>query len=308
MTLRLDGRVAIITGAGVGLGREHALLFAKQGAKVVVNDVGSVTSGEGGDTSVADALVEEIRSAGGTAVANHDSVATWEGASRIVDTAIDNYGRLDILVNNAGILRDKTFSKVEMSDFDAVMQVHFWGTVYCTKAAWSHMVNQKYGRVVFTSSSSGHGGNFGQSNYGSAKSAMLGLMNCLAIEGRKNNILVNSISPAGKTRMTETMGLSEGALKLMDPAQVSPAVAWLASERCDVTAYIITASSGGFSRVHYFETKGVQFDPASRVTVEMFDRAFGELADLSTAKPWGLGVEGREGERLAAFQSGEDRH
>jgi NAD(P)-dependent dehydrogenase (short-subunit alcohol dehydrogenase family) len=298
MTLRLDGRVAVVTGAGSGLGRQHALLLARQGAKVVVNDLGGSINGVGGDSSAADKVVGEIKAAGGQAVASYESVALQASAEKIIRTAVDTFDKIDILVNNAGILRDKSFGKSDMKDFAEVFQVHYWGTVFCTKAAWNLMSEQKYGRIVFTTSVAGTGGNFGQSNYGSAKAGMLGLMNCLAIEGRKNGVLVNAISPGALTRMTENLGIDESFMKKLDPAFVSPAVAWLASERCDVTATIITAAAGGFGRLHYFETKGVQFDPSKPITVDMFDQQFSKVNDLSTADPTTPGTEGKTLERL----------
>jgi NAD(P)-dependent dehydrogenase (short-subunit alcohol dehydrogenase family) len=298
MTLRLDGRVAVVTGAGSGLGRQHALLLARQGAKVVVNDLGGSINGVGGDSSAADKVVGEIKAAGGQAVASYENVALQASAEKIIRTAVDTFGKIDILVNNAGILRDKSFGKSDMKDFAEVFQVHYWGTVFCTKAAWNLMSEQKYGRIVFTTSVAGTGGNFGQSNYGSAKAGMLGLMNCLAIEGRKNGVLVNAISPGALTRMTENIGIDESFMKKLDPAFVSPAVAWLASERCDVTATIITAAAGGFGRLHYFETKGVQFDPSKPITVDMFDQQFSKVNDLSTADPTTPGTEGKTQERL----------
>jgi NAD(P)-dependent dehydrogenase (short-subunit alcohol dehydrogenase family) len=298
MTLRLDGRVAVVTGAGAGLGRQHALLLARQGAKVVVNDLGGSINGVGGDSSAADKVVGEIKAAGGQAVASYESVALQASAEKIIRTAVDTFDKIDILVNNAGILRDKSFGKSDMKDFAEVFQVHYWGTVFCTKAAWNLMSEQKYGRIVFTTSVAGTGGNFGQSNYGSAKAGMLGLMNCLAIEGRKNGVLVNAISPGALTRMTENIGIDESFMKKLDPAFVSPAVAWLASERCDVTATIITAAAGGFGRLHYFETKGVQFDPSKPITVDMFDQQFSKVNDLSTADPTTPGTEGKTLERL----------
>jgi NAD(P)-dependent dehydrogenase (short-subunit alcohol dehydrogenase family) len=298
VTLRLDGRVAVVTGAGSGLGRQHALLLAKQGAKVVVNDLGGSVNGTGGDSSGADKVVAEIKKAGGEAAPSYESVASLDGAEKIIKTAVDAFGKIDILINNAGILRDKSFGKIDMKDFAQVVQVHYWGTVFCTKAAWGLMSEQKYGRIVFTTSVAGTGGNFGQTNYGSAKAAMLGLMNCLAIEGRKNGVLVNAISPGALTRMTDNLGLDDTFMKKLDPAFVSPAVAWLASERCDVTATIITAAAGGFGRLHYFETNGVQFDPAKPITVDMFDREFAKINDLSTAEATKLGTEGRTQERL----------
>ncbi|MEX0404694.1 SDR family oxidoreductase [Aquibium sp. LZ166] len=302
MTLRLDGRVAVVTGAGAGLGREHALLLARQGAKIVVNDLGGSTDGRGGDSAAADKVVAEIKAAGGDAAPNYDSVTSPDGAKNIVDTALEAFGRIDILVNNAGILRDKSFAKVEMDDFKAVFDVHYWGSVYCTKAAWGPMTEQKYGRVIFTTSVAGTAGNFGQANYGSAKAAVLGLMNVLAIEGRKNNIYANAISPGALTRMTSGLGMDESFMEKLNPAFVSPAVAWLASERCEVTGGIFTAAGGGFGRLHYFETFGVQFDTSAPITVEMFDDAFPKINDFSTAVPAPAGTEGRMQERFDSLK------
>ena len=303
MTLRLDGRTAIVTGAGTGLGRHHALLLARQGAKVVVNDPGAAVNGAGADQTPAASVVAEIRAAGGEAVASFESVATPEGAVAIVQTALDAFGGLDILVNNAGILRDRTFAKMELDDFRAVMDVHFWGSLYCTRAALPVLNAQKYGRVILTTSVSATGGNFGQSNYASAKEGLLGLMRVLALEGARNNVLVNAISPGGLTRMSGEVDPEDAMMRALDPALVSPAVGWLASERCDVTATILTAAAGGFGRLHYFETEGVQFDPAQEITVEMFDARFAEIADLTRGVPTRPGPEGRVLERLAMLET-----
>ena len=300
MSLRLDNRVAIVTGAGAGLGREHALLLAARGAKLVVNDLGGAVDGRGGDHAAADKVVAAIKAAGGEAVASYDSVADAKSAQNIIDTAVKAFGRVDILVNNAGILRDKSFAKMDLADYQTVIQVHLMGAVYCSHAAWPIMYQQKYGRIVMTTSVAGTNGNFGQTNYGAAKMAVLGLMNCLAIEGRKNNILVNAISPGAATRMTE--GLIPGPIaKYEGPELVSPAVAWLCSEKCEETATIIAASAGGFSRVQFFQTKGVQFDPAKPVTVEMFDQAYGKIGDLNTAAPSPLGFLSDAEARLKAI-------
>ena len=298
MTLSLQGRVAVVTGAGAGLGREHALLLARRGAKVVVNDLGGSVNGVGGDESAAAAVVDEIRAAGGTAVANVDSVASEEGAGRIIDAAVQAFGGVHILVNNAGILRDRTFAKLSLDDFRAVIDVHFWGSVHCTRAVWPILNAQKHGRVVMTTSVSGTSGNFGQSSYGAAKEGILGLMRTLALEGVRNDVLVNAISPGALTRMSGAVATDDPLMSRLDPALVSPAVAWLASARCDVSATIITAAAGGFGRLHYFETKGVQFDPTAPVTVEMFDAAFARIADLADAAPTRPGTEGRIMERL----------
>ena len=302
MTLRLDGRVAVVTGAGAGLGHAHALLLASQGARVVVNDIGGALSGDGGGHAPADRVVAEIRAAGGEAVASYDSVASEESAARIIATAVDTFGRIDILVNNAGILRDKSFAKSEMDDFAGVFGVHFWGSIYCTKAAWGHMLAQEYGRVIFTSSAAGIIGNFGQANYGSAKEGLLGLMRTLAIEGARKNIRVNAVSPGAFTRMTEALVSDADSQKMLDPGNVAPIVGWFASERCDVTATIIAASGGGFSRIHYFESLGAQFDYGQPITVDMIDAAWPRINDLGDARPTDGNMAGRRKERLASLE------
>ncbi len=289
MTIRFDNRVAIVTGAGAGLGREHALLLASRGAKVVVNDPGGAVDGRGTANTVADRVVEEIRAAGGTAVANYNSVADWTSAQAIVQTAIDNFGKLDILVNNAGILRDKSFHKMEPADFEFVVQVHLMGTVYCTMAAWPHMREAKYGRVVVTTSGSGTVGNFGQANYGAAKMAVNGMINCLRFEGAKYNILCNAISPSAKTRMTEGL-IPEAVLDFMKPELVSPAVAWMASEQCNVSGEIFGANAGFYKRVKYIESEGVQFDPTKPITVDMFAEALPRIMDISKPVEHGFGT------------------
>ena len=285
MPIRFDDRVAIVTGAGAGLGRCHALLLAERGARIVVNDPGGAVDGHGSEHSVADQVVAEIKASGGEAVANHDSVADETAAQNIIDTALNAWGRLDILVNNAGILRDRAFNNMTMEDFEAAVQVHMMGTVYCTKAAWPVMRRQKYGRVVVTTSGSGTVGNFGQSNYGAAKTGVVGLINCLRHEGAKYGILTNAISPSAHTRMTEGL-LPPDMIPYMKPELVSPAVAWLCSEDCNVSGQIIAATAGSYARVQYFVTEGVQFDPEQPVTIEMFAEAFPAIADLSTARPY----------------------
>lgn len=297
MSTRLDNRVAVITGAGTGLGRSHALLFAQLGAKVVVNDLGASVDGrDEGRSAAADGVVDEIRKQGGIAVASHDSVADEAGAQRIVKTAFKEFGRLDILVNNAGILRDKSFAKMETQDFLAVLAVHLHGGFHVCKAAWPYLLEQKYGRIVMTTSPSAYG-NFGQSNYAAAKLGLVGMMNCLALEGGRHNVLVNAISPGAVTRMTESVTPAH-LLKYLRPELVSPAVAWLASEACHVSGHIIAASAGGFSRAHVFETRAVQFDPEQEITVDMFDAAFSRVADLSSAVPVHPGPLGDVEQRL----------
>jgi len=219
--IRFDDKVVIVTGAGGGIGRAHALLFAKHGAKVVVNDLGGSTNGEGANSEAALKVVEEIKAAGGTAIANPDNVINGD---RIVECAMDNFGRIDIVVNNAGILRDKSFAKMTDADWDLIYKVHVEGAYKTTKAAWDHMKNNNFGRIIFTSSTSGIYGNFGQANYGMAKLGLYGFTRTLAIEGRKNNIFVNAIAPTGGTRMTEGL-FPEGAFEKLKPELVSPLVA-----------------------------------------------------------------------------------
>lgn len=300
MSLELENRVAVVTGAGAGLGRAHARLLASRGAKVVVNDVGGAIDGRGGDARVADAVVAEIREAGGEAVASYESVSDRDSARRIIETAVDTFGKIDILVNNAGILRDRSFLKTDLDDLTEVLQVHLLGTINCTHAAWPHMSQQKYGRVVVTTSVAGMNGNFGQTAYGAAKMGVLGLMNSLALEGRKNNVLVNAVSPGAYTRMTEAM-IPPAQAVLHGPEQVSPAVAWMCSEACTETGLIIAASAGGFTRVKFFETEGVQFDPLSLPSATEFAAAMSKISDLGTAKPTELGFLGNADDRLRAI-------
>ena len=205
MTLDFTGRVAIVTGAGGGLGREHALALAKRGAKVVVNDLGGARDGSGSSVTAAESVVQEIRAAGGEAIASAASVTDFSAVQDMVGAAMEQWGRVDVLINNAGILRDKSFAKMELDDFRTVMEVHLMGAVHCCKAVWPVMTEQKYGRIVMTTSSSGLFGNFGQSNYGAAKMALVGLMQTLALEGAKYDIRVNSLAPTAATRMTESL-------------------------------------------------------------------------------------------------------
>ena len=229
MTIRYDGKVAIVTGAGHGLGRSHALALAARGAKVVVNDLGGAKDGTGGSSEAAKAVVAEIEAAGGEAIANGANVAKFDEVEAMVKQAVDAWGRVDILVNNAGILRDKSFGKGSMEDFRMVLDVHLLGSVYCTKACWDLMKEQEYGRIVVTTSSSGLYGNFGQTNYGSAKMGVIGMMNTLAQEGAKYNIRINALAPTAGTRMTEGL-IPEKAFELLTPETVTPAVLYLVSE------------------------------------------------------------------------------
>ncbi|MBU8977949.1 SDR family NAD(P)-dependent oxidoreductase [Lysobacter sp. MMG2] len=253
MTIRFDGRVAIVTGAGNGLGRAHALGLASRGAKVVINDLGGSRDGTGGSGSAAEAVVEEIRRAGGEAIANGANVTDFEQVVAMVDQTRAAFGRVDILINNAGILRDKSFSKMEMSDFRAVLDVHLMGSVNCTKAVWELMREQNYGRILMTSSSSGLFGNFGQSNYGAAKMGLVGLMHMLTLEGRKNDIRVNTIAPMAATRMTEDV-LPPAMLDAIKPEKVTPAALFLVSENAP-SKLILSAGGGAFSAARVVDTE-----------------------------------------------------
>ncbi len=244
--IRFDNRVAVITGAGGGLGRCHALLLASRGAKVVVNDLGGNVAGKGGGSSMADAVVKEIEEAGGTAVANYDSVDTPQGGEAIIKTALDNFGQVDIVVNNAGILRDKTFAKLAPEDLEAVLNVHLRGAFYVTQPAFRVMKDRNYGRLIFTTSAAGLFGNFGQTNYGAAKMGLVGLSSALAIEGMKYGIKSNVIAPIARTRMTEEI-LGELA-NALDPEQISAVVAYLCSEECEITHEIISVGGSRYAR------------------------------------------------------------
>jgi NAD(P)-dependent dehydrogenase (short-subunit alcohol dehydrogenase family) len=296
MDVRFEGRVAIVTGAGAGLGRSHAMLLASRGARVVINDPGGSVDGTGGAAAVADKVVAEIKAAGGEAVASYASVADEKSAQSIIDTAMNAWGQVDILVNNAGILRDRAFNNMTMADYEFVNQVHHFGTVYCTKAAWPIMRKQQYGRIVVTTSGSGTVGNFGQANYGAAKMAVNGLINVLRHEGAKYNIRCNAISPSAYTRMTESL-LPPDIAPWMKPELVSPMVAWLCSEDCDQNGEIMAATAGGYARVQYFVTEGQQFDPAEPVTIEMVRDSLDKIRDLSHVKPY-FGMMGNVVEKL----------
>jgi NAD(P)-dependent dehydrogenase (short-subunit alcohol dehydrogenase family) len=254
LAVRFDGRVAIVTGAGGGLGREHALALAARGARVVVNDLGGARDGTGSSATAAEAVVAEIEASGGEAMANAASVTDPAAVQTMVADAMARWGRVDILVNNAGVLRDKTFAKMELDDFRFVLDVHLMGAVHCTKAVWEIMRAQNYGRVVMTTSSSGLFGNFGQSNYGAAKMALVGLMQTLSIEGAKNDIRVNCLAPTAHTRMTEDLGAAL-PLDALGPELVSPGLLHLVGEdapsRC-----ILAAGAGGFERAYVTLTQG----------------------------------------------------
>lgn len=280
MKIRFDDRVVIVTGAGGGLGRSHALAFAARGARVVVNDLGVSTLGEGGSATPAQKVVDEIIAAGGEAVANYDSVLDGE---KIVQTALDNFGRIDILINNAGILRDKSFHKMTEEDWDLVYNVHVKGAFKLTHAAWPHLRDQEYGRIVFTSSASGLYGNFGQANYSMAKLGLHGLAQTLALEGRAKNILVNSIAPVAGSRMTETIMPADVVAKLK-PEYVSPLVLWLASEaNHDNSGGVFEVGAGYMAKLRWERTRGIAFGLANGISVEDVARHWDRITDFENA-------------------------
>ena len=249
-----DGKVAIITGAGGGLGRQHALLLASRGALVVINDLGGSVDGTGSDKGAAEHVVDEIKALGGEAVADTNSVATPEGGAAIVQSAIDAFGKIDIVINNAGILRDKAFHNMTPDLVDPVLAVHLKGAFNVTQAAWPYLREQKFGRVISTSSAAGIFGNFGQANYGAAKMGLVGFTRVLAVEGAKYNITANAIAPLALTRMTETLMGSVG--DKLDPALISPLVTYLVSPECDVTGRVFSVGGGRIAEVFIAETPG----------------------------------------------------
>jgi NAD(P)-dependent dehydrogenase (short-subunit alcohol dehydrogenase family) len=264
--IRFDGRVAVITGAGGGLGRTHALEFARRGAQVVVNDLGGSVDGTGSGTSLADQVVKEIEEAGGKAIANYDSVATPEGGEAIIKSALDGFGRVDIVINNAGILRDRSFAKMTPQEVEAVLDVHLKGAFFVSQPAFRAMKDNAYGRFIFTASAAGVFGNFGQSNYGSAKMGLVGLSNVLAVEGAKYNIRSNVIAPIAMTRMTEDI-LGNMDLPL-DPECVTPLVIYLCSEECEITHEVYSVGAGRFARVFVGLCKGWISKDDPRVSAE----------------------------------------
>ena len=284
MAIRFDGRVAVVTGAGAGLGRAHALGLAKLGAKVVVNDMGAKTDGTGGSATPAESVVEEIRKAGGEAIADGSDVSNFEQVKEMVARAAIKWGSVDLMVANAGILRDKSFGKMEPDDFAKVIAVHLTGTYNCCKAVWDGMRERNYGRIVLTTSSSGLFGNFGQANYAAAKAGMVGLMNVLAEEGRKTNIKVNTISPTAATRMTEGL-IGPEILALMKPESITPAVLYLLSEDAP-TRTIMGAGAGSFAVIKVVETEGLNL-PQDQWTPDAIAANFARIGDMSTARDLG---------------------
>jgi len=286
MSIRFDGKVAVVTGAGGGLGRMHALELARRGGRVVVNDLGGAVDGTGGSSAAAEKVVAEIKAADGEAIANGSSVTDDAGVANMVKQAMDAFGRIDILIANAGILRDKSFAKMEMADFDIVMAVHVMGTVKPAKACWQIMRDQQYGRIVVTTSSTGLYGNFGQANYGAAKLGLVGFMNTLKIEGARDNIRVNAICPVAATRMTENL-MPPPMLEMLKPEYVTPGVVYLASEEAP-SGVILTAGAGVFSAAQLVETEGVNL--GHNANADDVAAHWGKIADFSTARHYDAGM------------------
>jgi NAD(P)-dependent dehydrogenase (short-subunit alcohol dehydrogenase family) len=287
MAISFTDRVVIVTGAGGGLGRAHALHLAKLGAKVVVNDLGGALDGSGGNSQAAEKVVAEIQAAGGQAIANGASVSDDAGVAQLVKQTMDAWGRIDVLVANAGILRDKSFGKMELKDFTAVMDVHLMGTVKPCKAVWDIMKAQNYGRIIVTTSSTGLYGNFGQTNYGAAKASIAGFMQSLKLEGAKDNIKVNAVCPVAATRMTEAL-MPPTILEMLKPEFVSPAVAYLASEDAP-TGVILSAAAGVFAAARMVETDGLNLGTGA--SADDIAAHFAQIADWTTAKHYTQGGE-----------------
>ena len=281
MSINFQGKVAIVTGAGNGLGRSHALALAERGAKVVVNDLGGARDGTGASSDAAMEVVNLIQAAGGEAFAHGANVANFDEVQDMVTQTMDKWGRVDILINNAGILRDKSFSKMDLADFKLVMDVHLMGSVNCTKAVWDIMREQNYGRIVMTTSSSGMYGNFGQSNYGAAKMAVLGFMNTLVLEGGKNNIHINALAPTAGTRMTEDL-LPPAVLAMLTPESVTAGALVLCDESAP-TRTILCAGAGGYATSSMYESDGI-FVPAEKQNPDEIKAQWDQLSDISDHK------------------------
>jgi len=280
MKINFEGQVAIVTGAGGGLGKQHALELGRRGAKVVVNDLAGSVDGSGGSASAAEQVAQEIRDNGGTAVSSDASVTDFEAVQSMVDETVAKWGRIDILVNNAGILRDKTFSKLELENWHAVIDVHLTGSLNATKCVWPIMVEQKYGRIIMTTSTSGLFGNFGQANYGAAKLGLVGFMNTLRFEGAKYNVFTNAIAPIAATRMTvELPGFEDSAEKLA-PELVTPAVVYLCSEKAP-NGRIIQAAGGRYYSADVRENVGV--DLGLGASVEDIEANIETILDMSSS-------------------------
>lgn len=305
MAIDLTGKVAIVTGAGGGLGRQHALALARCGARVVVNDLGGALDGEGASATAAERVVAEIEAAGGDAMANGASVTEPGEVEAMVAATVAHWDRVDILVANAGILRDRSFAKMELEDFRAVLYVHVMGSVNCAKAVWAHMRQQRHGRIVLTSSSSGLWGNFGQANYGTAKMALVGLMNTLVIEGAKYDIKVNCLAPTAGTRMLDGL-MSDAKLAALDPALVSPAVLALCSDAAP-TGTIICAGAGTFGAAHVSYTKGAYLGGGDEAGQTILDRLDALTATEGQLYPQDGAVQGTHELRLAGFDNDGSR-
>lgn len=282
MTITFKDRVAIVTGAAAGLGRSHAMELACRGAKVVVNDFGGAVDGTGGSSEPAEKVVEEIKAAGGEAISHGADVTNSAQVADMVAKTMEAWGRVDILINNAGILRDASFMKMELADFEKVVHVHLMGSVVCSKAVWPMMREQSYGRILMTTSSSGLYGNFGQSNYGAAKMGLIGLMNVLHLEGEKYNVRVNALGPAAATRMTDGI-LTPEVAEMMTPESVTPAAIFLVGEDAP-SRVILNATAGGYSRTYIAESKGIAFT-AEDQTAENIAQNWETISDLSTTEP-----------------------
>ncbi len=277
--VRFDDKVVIVTGAGNGLGKAHALAFGARGAKVVVNDLGGSAFGDGADKAAADVVVDEIKAAGGEAVANYDSVTDGD---KIVQTAIDNFGRIDIVVNNAGILRDVSFHKMTDQDWDLVYNVHVKGAYSVTHAAWNYMRDQEYGRIIFTASAAGIYGNFGQANYSMAKLGLHGLAQSLAVEGKKRNIIVNTIAPIAGSRLTETV-MPKEVCDQLKPEFVTPLVLKLCDENHTDTSGLYEVGAGWVGKLRWERTKGVGFPVAGEITPEQISAQWDQVVDFTDA-------------------------
>ncbi len=284
MAISFEGQVALVTGAGAGLGRAYALDLAKRGAKVVVNDLGGDPHGQGADAAPARKVCDEIKTAGGEATPNFDSVSSYDGGFNMVKTAIDTYGRLDIVICNAGILRDVAFHNMSEQDWDAVFAVHIKGSFTVLRAAWPVFRQQSYGRVVLTTSSSGIYGQFGQANYGAAKTAMIGLMNVLKQEGAKYNVNVNTVAPVAGTRLTQTVMPAE-MVERLKPELVVPAVTWMVSKECQDSGIIIEAGAGNFNRASIVKGPGVQPGMADLKDAEWIQANWDKIMSLEGAEP-----------------------
>jgi len=286
-SIRFDGRAAIVTGAGAGLGKSYAKFLAARGARVLVNDLGSGYADQERSAGPAAQVAREIVDSGGRALANSDSVADWEGARRMVQECRQAFGRVDILINNAGILRDRSLLKMPPEDFQMVLSVHLLGAFYMTRAAFPIMKEQAYGRIVLTTSTSGLFGVFGQTNYSAAKLGLVGFMNALKQEGARYDILVNAVAPLAATRLSQPTGFFPPEMEaLLRPELVTPLVAWFCSEQCSVSGDIVQAGGGYFAKVQILEGRGVRWDPRQELTPEMIAEGYGRISDMRGARPF----------------------